>query len=151
MDYTFEVTRNSRNLFEGILNKYSLEQLNKIPQGFSNNVIWNIGHIVVVEQLLVYKLSGLSPMVSDEMILKYQKGSRPDGNATAEDLQEIKDLMFATIEKTQADFRAGVFKNYHEFKNSLGFTSRSAAEAISFNYYHEAKHLGIILSLVKFI
>lgn len=151
MNYAFEVTRNSRNLLEGILNKYTLEQLNKIPQGFSNNVIWNIGHIIVVEQLLVYKLSGLLPMVSNEMILKYQRGSRPDGNATSADLQEIKDLLFATIEKTEADFKAGVFENYHEFTNSLGFTLRSAEEAISFNYYHEATHLGIIMSLQKFV
>lgn len=151
MDYAFEVTKNSRNLLKGILNKYSLEQLNKIPQGFNNNIIWNIGHIIVVEQLIVYKLSGLSPMVSNEMVLKYQKGSRPDGNATAEDLREIKDMLFATIEKTQADFSAGIFKNYHEFSNSLGFTLRNAEEAISFNYFHEATHLGIIMSLQKFV
>jgi hypothetical protein len=151
MSYAFEVTRNSRNLLEGILDKYSLQQLNKIPQGFSNNIIWNVGHIIVVEQLLVYKLSGLSPMIFDEMILKYQKGSRPDGNATPEDLQEIKNMLFATIEKTQADFNAGIFQNYHEFTNSLGFTLRSAEEAISFNYFHEATHLGIIMSLIKFV
>jgi hypothetical protein len=56
------------------LNGYSLEQLNKIPQeGYSNNLIWNIGHTVVVQQMLVYKLSGLPMMIHDEMVSKYKK------------------------------------------------------------------------------
>jgi hypothetical protein len=28
-------------------------------EGYSNNLIWNIAHIIVVQQMLVYKLSGL--------------------------------------------------------------------------------------------
>jgi hypothetical protein len=35
----------------------TLEQLNKIPEGYNNNLIWNIAHVVVVQQMLVYKLS----------------------------------------------------------------------------------------------
>ena len=104
-----------------------------------------------MQQLLVYKLSGLSPVVSDEIILKYQRGSRPDGNATSIDLQEIKELLFTTIEKTEADFKAGIFKHFNEFTNSLGFALKTTSEAILFNYYHEAVHLGIIMSLRKFV
>jgi hypothetical protein len=47
------------------------DQLNTIPEGYSNNLIWNIAHIVV-QQMLVYKLSGLPMMISDEMV-KYKK------------------------------------------------------------------------------
>jgi hypothetical protein len=39
------------------LSGYNLDQLNTIPEGFNNNLIWNIGHIIVSQQLLVYKLS----------------------------------------------------------------------------------------------
>jgi hypothetical protein len=31
------------------------EQLNTIPEGYNNNLIWNIAHIIVVQQMLVYK------------------------------------------------------------------------------------------------
>jgi len=71
MHFTLEVLSNTRKFYNKFLEKTSLDDLNKIPQGFNNNIIWNIGHIVVTQQLLAYKLSGLPMMVSDSMIAKY--------------------------------------------------------------------------------
>jgi len=39
-----------------MITPFSLEQLNKIPEGFNNNLIWNIAHCVVTQQLLCYKV-----------------------------------------------------------------------------------------------
>ena len=72
MNFVFEVLEKTRGSFYRILDKKSLEDLNKIPKGFNNNIIWNIGHIVVTEQLLAYKLSGLQMMVSDDLVNKYR-------------------------------------------------------------------------------
>jgi len=47
---------------------YTLEQLNKIPEGFSNNLIWNIGHIIVTQQVLIYKLSNLQGYIFGRII-----------------------------------------------------------------------------------
>ena len=47
MELTFKIWKTSRNLVIEYFDKYSLEQLNRIPDGFSNNLIWNIGHIIV--------------------------------------------------------------------------------------------------------
>ncbi len=48
MHEAFNITMQNRKVLEGYLQNYSLEQLNKVPQGFNNNLIWNIGHIIVV-------------------------------------------------------------------------------------------------------
>ena len=56
MHQVFEITRLSRKIVAEYLENYTLEQLNKIPDGFHNNLIWNIGHIIVVQQMLVYNL-----------------------------------------------------------------------------------------------
>ena len=68
MSSVFEVQKTIREILLKILESHSLEQLNKIPQGFNNNIIWNIGHCVSSQQVLVYKLSGLPTMVSEEFI-----------------------------------------------------------------------------------
>lgn len=151
MQEAFNITLQNRKVLEDYLQNYSLEQLNKVPEGFNNNLIWNIGHIIVVQQLLVYKLSGLPTMIPDEMIAKYQKGTRPETDATQEEVDEIKRLLYVTIEKNQADFDNHIFKAYHEFTNNLGFTIRSAEGAVAYNYYHEAMHLGMMMSIRKFV
>ena len=104
MNQTFDITRTSRKMIAPFLENYTLEQLNTIPDGFSNNLIWNIAHIVVTQQLLVYKLSGLSANVSDEMIEKYRKGTKPEHIVTQAEVDEIKALLFTTIDQTELDF-----------------------------------------------
>lgn len=153
MQTAFEINRTSRNILLSFLDKYSLEQLNKIPDGFSNNLIWNIGHIVVVQQMLVYKLSGLPMMVSDEMLEKYRKGTKPEDEASAAEVAQIRDLLFKTIEQTQTDYQAAKFNGttFNGFTSMSGFTMNSVEDAISFNNYHEATHTGIMMGIRKFI
>ena len=151
MKTSFKVLQNSRNTLLKIIDNTSLEALNTIPEGFSNNIIWNIGHIVVVQQMLLYKLSGLPMMVSDEMVERYKKGTRPEEQATAEEVALIKGLLFRTIEQSEQDYFSGIFKTYQEFTTMTGFHSQSAEDAISYNNYHEAVHTGIIMQLKKFV
>ena len=94
MNTSLQVTIASRELLQKFIENHTLEQLNTIPEGFKNNIIWNIGHVVVTQQLLAYKLSGLSMMITDEMVSKYQKGSAPQGNVTQEEVDAIKSLLF---------------------------------------------------------
>ncbi|HEU4496485.1 MAG TPA: DinB family protein [Flavobacterium sp.] len=151
MNQSFSITRQNRKILHAYLKNYSLEQLNKVPAGFSNNLIWNIGHIVVVQQLLAYKLSGLPLMVSEELVLKYSRGTKPEAEAMQAEADEIESLLFKTVEQTEADYANGVFQDYREFKTELGFTLKSAEEAILFNNFHEAVHLGIMMSIKKFV
>jgi hypothetical protein len=153
MKTAFEINKTSRNVLLSFLDNYSLEQLNKIPEGFSNNLIWNIGHIVVVQQMLVYKLSGLPMMVTDEMVEKYRKGTKPEGDVGENEVAQIRALLFKTIEQTQADDQAGKFNGttFNGFTSMSGFTMNSAQDAIAFNNYHEAVHTGIMMGIRKFI
>ncbi len=152
METTFRVNQTSRNFLENFLENLSLDQLNKIPDNFKNNIIWNIGHIVVTQQLLVYKLSGLPMVVSDKLIAKYQKGTKPEEPATQKEVDEIRSLLFSTVEKAKKDYENSIFKNFMEYTTQTGnFTIHNVEEAFEFNNYHEALHVGVILQLKKFV
>ena len=150
MDFTFQVLNNTREIFNKIIDNNSLEDLNKIPNGFNNNVIWNIGHVVVSEQLLAYRLSGLESMLSDEMINKYRKDTKPEGNVSQDEVNQIKALLFSTIEKTKEDYSNGLFKTYNEYTvSTTGNTLTNIDEALQFVAVHEGLHYGYVLALLK--
>ena len=152
MDFIFEVFPNTRMTLKKIIETLSLEDLNKIPQGFNNNIIWNIGHIVVTEQLLIYKLSGLKPMVSDTLINKYKKDSKPKGDITQEEVDKIKDLLFTTIDRTKKDYNSNIFINYNPYTvSTTGNTLKNVNDALKFAIIHEGIHIGYILALQKCI
>jgi hypothetical protein len=151
MQHTFDITNTSRKILSQFLEKFSVEQLNKIPEGFSNNIIWNIGHIIVVQQMLVYKLSGLPMMISDEMVNAYKKGSKPEHNASQAEVDEIKSLLLKTINQTEVDFNNKIFKIFQEYPTSVDYTIKSAEDAMTFNNFHEGLHIGVIMGIRKFI
>ncbi|WP_333598958.1 DinB family protein [Flavobacterium sp.] len=151
MTTTFDINQSSRTVLLKFLENYTLEQLNTIPEGFSNNLIWNITHIVVVQQMLVYNLSGLPMMVSADMVERYKKGTKPEHSVTQQEVDEIKSLLFSTLEKTKKDFADDIFKTYNEFTTMSGFTVKNAKAAMEFNNYHEAVHTGIMMQIRKFV
>ncbi|WP_299433590.1 DinB family protein [uncultured Aquimarina sp.] len=144
-----EITRTNRRLLAKLMDNYSLEDLNKVPEGFNNNLIWNIAHVIVTQQLLVYKLSGLSLVIDDEMVSLYMKGTKTERNASQEEVNVVKELLFSTLDKTEEDINAGIFKEYKEYPTSTGFVLKSVKDAFSFNNFHEGIHLGYILALKK--
>lgn len=151
MEQTFELNRTLRKLIAPFLEELSLDQLNTIPEEFTNNLFWNIAHVVVTQQLLVYKLSGLPMLISDELVDKYKKGSKPEHAASQEDVDQIKSLLFDTIDQTQADYGSGVFTQFTEYPTSSGFVLKSVQDAMAYNNFHEGLHLGILMSMKKIV
>jgi hypothetical protein len=151
MQQTFGITAKSREILLQYLENYTPEQLNKVPAGFNNNLIWNLVHIVVVQQMLVYNLSGLPMMVSQELIDKYKRGTKPETDVTAEEIEAIKKLLFDTVAKTERDYANGLFKNYQSFTTMTGFQIMTIEDAINFNNYHEGVHTGAMMAIRKFI
>nr|WP_314896649.1 DinB family protein [uncultured Flavobacterium sp.] len=152
MNQLFDATTTSRNIISKFLSGYTLDQLNTIPEGFNNNLIWNIGHIIVAQQMLVYKLSGLPMMISDDLVEKYKKGTKPEHIATQAEVDEIKFLLFETINQTKVDYDNKIFKNYMEYTTSTGnHVLRNAEDAMAFSNFHEGLHIGVMLSIRKFV
>jgi len=151
MNSVFEVQKTIREVLLKILDGHSLEQLNKIPDGFNNNLIWNVAHCVASQQVLVYKLSGLPTMVSEEFIAKYRKGTKPEGDVSQAEVDEIRALLSSTFLQTINDFENKIFVNYTEYATSLGYTLKNIQGALDFNNYHEGLHTGVAMALRKLV
>ncbi|MDV6169607.1 DinB family protein [Flavobacterium sp. DG1-102-2] len=151
MEKEFKITRTSRDIYAKLLNDFTLDQLNKIPDGWSNNLMWHIGHIVVSQQALVYKGSGIPMQISDKLMAMYMRGTKPERDVTQDEVDEIKSLLFSTIQKTEEDYRNGIFTTYNARKSEMGFDLSDTEDAIAFNNQHEGMHLGMVIRLKKLV
>ncbi|MEY3416801.1 MAG: hypothetical protein RL060_912 [Bacteroidota bacterium] len=151
MDATLKIWATNRKNIAGFVAQFSLAQLNHIPSGFSNNLVWNLGHIVVVQQRLLYSVAGLPMAISATMLDQYKTGSKPMSNTTQEEVDQLKLLLHSVVESTLADYKSGKFATYKEFTTATGFLITSIDDAIVFNNYHEGLHLGLMMNIRKFI
>ena len=151
MKSTLAITLKIRTLLENFLNSFSIDQLNKIPEGFKNNIFWNIAHVVATQQLLVYKLSNLTMQLPEEWVNEFKKETKPERIYTQNDVNYLKNILLTTISQTENDWIAGKFQSYIPYQTSNGFLLNSVEDGISFNTFHEGMHLGIILQLKKFV
>lgn len=151
IDAIFKAWKTSRKLILQYFDQYSLEQLNTVPKGFNNNIIWNIGHIIVAQQGLIYKGSNTEGYISEELFNLYKPGSKPKRNTTAKEVNELKTLLISLIEKTETDYYNKKFISYNERTTGTGFHLSSIKDAFEFNNYHEGLHLGCMMSIKKFI
>jgi len=148
MEKQFEILKASRIIILKVIENFSLDQLNKIPSGFKNNIAWNVAHLLVTHQLLLYKLSGLPIGVSDEMVKKYTKGTAPENDITLEEFETIKKQLINFVDTSKADYNAGAFSNYLGYQPSTAKVYlKTIEDAIQFNNFHEGLHLGYILAL----
>ena len=91
MNYHFQAHRQVRKNLLEILQNNSLQDLMLIPDGFNNNMYWNIAHTVATQQLLCYYLSGNPFRIDKYWIETYKKGTLPNLNVQQ---SEVDDLAF---------------------------------------------------------
>ena len=129
----------------------SLEQLNKIPDGFSNNLIWNMAHLVVTQRLLIYGLSGADLGLDSEFVDKYKKGTKPEGDVSQKEVDQVLELLNSEFDKLSSDIDGGVFKSYKNYPTSYNFEITNFEDALTFNNLHFGLHVSTMLKLGKLV
>lgn len=76
-------------LLEGIKD-LTAAQLNKIPEGYNNNIVWNLGHIIWAQQGICYLRAALPPSIEEQFIIPYKIGTRPENFIYEEEIKIIK-------------------------------------------------------------
>lgn len=151
MKTQFDILRKVREIVAKVVSGLTIEQLHTIPEGFKNNIAWNVAHLVVTQQLLHYRLSGKDCLVSDEMINIYRKGTSPSTTMTLEEFNEVLKQLKEIPDNLENDYNNGIFTEYTTYPTSTGFVLDSIDSAIAFNNMHESLHLGVIMSLRKLV
>lgn len=151
MDIRLEHNKRTRAHFISIMEELSAQELNKIPAGFSNNIIWNIAHCMVTLQGLTYGLAGLEQPMPKEVVLAYKHGTKPEKEVSASQIQEFKNQLIPQLDQLMADHNMEKFVDFKEYTTSTGYRLRNIDDAMNLVTIHDGIHLGYVLALKKAI
>jgi len=146
---SIKMLKTERQLILRGIENLSDEQLLKIPEGSKNNILWNLGHIIVTEHVLHYTLSRLEMRIPKETASIFRTGTSPEAWKETPDISEIKSLFLELPDKLLEDYNNGLFKEFRPYRTSTGVDLKTFEDAITFNHFHEGTHTGIILGLIK--
>ena len=147
----FEIIRKTRSFLLEIIRERSIEQLNKVPTGFNNNIVWNLGHLVAAQQGICYSRAGLKPRADEDFINAYKPGTKPNGEVNAEQIKNIKELLFSSVDLLEEDYKKVLWPIYPAWTTRSGIEIKSIDDAIDFLHYHEGLHSGYIMAMNKIV
>lgn len=152
MQYPIKYIKKTRELFLNLINDLSVEQLNKIPDGFNNNIIWNFGHIVVSAQQLSYVRSGVKADLDVRFKEKFMKGSKPESFISQEEIDVLKDQLISTINQIEEDIKNNVFAKMTPFStDTYGYEMSTIEEVLTCIQSHESLHYGYARAQKKLV
>ena len=149
MQKQIELIKITRSRFTQLVEGLSIEQLNEVPAGMSNNIAWNFGHIVAAQQALCNSLSGVTPNMAPEVIANYKKGTKPEGFISQEVVDQFKAYLVSNINDLEKNLEENAYVNYQTYTTSFGNTLNDIEDAIRFVATHDALHLGYSMAIRK--
>jgi hypothetical protein len=143
--------RQVNNTFVKLLDSLSVEQVNKIPDGFNNSIIWNFAHLLAVQQAVFYRLSDLQPTIDPVFIATYKSGTKPEKYIDENEIKNIKEMFADAINAFEEDYKNGMFKEYKTYPTSMGVVLTNIDDAIQFSTVHDGLHLGYARALRRLV
>lgn len=134
-----------------LIKELSLEKLNKIPHGFNNNIIWNVGHLVAAQQSICYVKCGKPVTIPEEIFNNFKPGSRPERFFQSDEEDEIKKLLFTSLDSLEKDIQQNRFEPFTSWTTRTGININNINEALIYMHHHEGLHTGIISSMKKMV
>jgi hypothetical protein len=151
MKREIERLKKTRLYLLDLINDLNTEQLNEIPYGFNNNIIWNLGHLIVSQQGLCYLRAGLKPVVGNEYFANFKPQTKPNNIIQTKEIDEIKTLFLSVVDKLEADYDESLFSNYGAFTTPYGVEITNIDDAIIFTLFHEGLHTGYIMAMKRLL
>jgi hypothetical protein len=125
-------------------------QLNTIPATYSNNIIWNLGHLTAAMQNVCYVKAGLPPTIEEQYFKPFMPGTKPEGVRSETDIKKVKEILITSTDQLQADYDKKIFVNYVPPPMILkiyGFEILDIDSALEYVLYHDGYHTGVMNAL----
>lgn len=131
-----------------LLDGVTEEMASQIPEGFRNNIRWNLGHIYLVLERFAFQYLNLPQQLPDGFNEQFSRGTSPLNtldDIAVPTLHELKALLQEQPERIQAALAHRLQEKIDPpYTTSAGMTLEMPEQFLSFGLYHEGMHLSTI-------
>lgn len=129
----------------------TIQQLNKVPEGLNNNLVWNYAHTIASVQMICYFRGGLPIRLNEEFVNKYKAGTKPESFVSIEEYNSFRELGIQGLEILKADYSNGFFAAFKPWTTLSGFPIPDFDYAIRYAGHHFGLHLGVSNVIKKLV
>ncbi|WP_136608342.1 DinB family protein [Paenibacillus dokdonensis] len=126
------------------------EKRNVIPEGFSNSIHWQLGHLLTITNIIVFQFAGKESVIPENYKTFFASGTKPadwTGEPPAWDvlIQELTQQC-----KLIEDTFAGKLHEPLAVKENFA-KAETVGEILIMNISHESSHSGMINAMLKIL
>lgn len=126
----------------------SEETADLVPEGFRNNIRWNLGHIYVVLERFAFHYIGLPQQLPSGFKERYEFGTSPVDSTVTGPIPTLPELAVLLSEQ-QDRIREALAGRLNEkleqpYTTSTGITLETPHQFLGFSLYHEGMHFSVI-------
>ena len=142
------IRTNTLNAVQGV----SESQANSIPEGFNNNILWNLGHVYLVQEKFAFGFIPEPMNIPDNFEDLFGRGSKPsEWKVQPPSLAELLKLLEDQTGRIKGSLENRLAEAVpNPFIMPSGLTLKAIGEFLAFSMYHEGMHVQTIKMLNKF-
>ncbi len=139
----------ARGYFAQMIKGISESQLTDVPDGASNSVLWNIGHIVYSNSSMVYGPCGLESPIPAGYEGLFKGGTSPGTWSAPPSTEEVLGHFKTMNEDIVAKYTSGALDSFAPIQLMPGMKLENIEDALGFCCVHEGVHIGAVIALKK--
>jgi hypothetical protein len=144
----FKQLESYRGYLIGVVESVSVEEAEIIPEGFNNNIRWNLGHLYLDQFLWIQAVTKEKSDVPEQFKSWFGYGTSPnDFTSNTPTLVELKALLKEQPRKIKEVYGSRLEEEFTPIEMGI-FTIE---QALIRTIFHEGMHLQAILDLKKCI
>lgn len=126
------------------------KEADQIQDGFPNSIRWQLGHVYLSTEFLVFKKAGESTNIPENYGSFFGGGTHPNQwEATPPELSELKELLKDQKKRLLSTFEGKMDNALEEAFQPGPFNIESVGAMLLFSATHESEHIGWIKSMKR--
>lgn len=117
------------------------DHLKTIPEGFNNNILWNLGHIYVIHENLIFKVSGEGTVMPEGFVEHFAPKTSPkDWGHSVPSFETVVEKLKEQAERMANAFNGKLDVTIPKALQFKTFENTTNGDLLHFGMVHEAMH-----------